>query len=89
MSTDCVLIVRPYTTVAPTALLVAPLGLKYVYAYQCEALNYGLHREVGLSQPVAVATAGGISGSLAWFISLPLDTIKSVVQGEAVQVETS
>jgi solute carrier family 25 carnitine/acylcarnitine transporter 20/29 len=33
------------------------------------------------SQAAAIALAGGLSGACAWFISFPLDCIKSVVQG--------
>ena len=38
-----------------------------------EHINHGLHREVGLSKPIAVAAAGGIAGALAWAGNLPLD----------------
>ena len=49
-----------------------------------EHINHGLHREVGLSKPIAVAAAGGIAGALAWAGNLPLDCVKSGVQGQCL-----
>jgi hypothetical protein len=39
---------------------------------------------VGLPNSLAVASAGGISGALAWTLSFPLDTLKTAVQGASM-----
>lgn len=52
-----------------------------------EHIKQGCERELGLSKPVAVATAGGISGAFAWGSNLPLDCIKSRIQGQVLSVE--
>lgn len=34
-----------------------------------------------LPTPIAVALSGGVSGAIGWFVSFPLDTLKSNIQG--------
>ena len=47
---------------------------RFGFADACEAR--GIRREV------AIATAGGLAGAAAWLLSLPLDCVKSGVQGQ-------
>jgi len=41
-----------------------------------------LCEERGIRREVAIATAGGLAGAAAWLLSLPLDCVKSGVQGQ-------
>ena len=47
---------------------------RFGFADSCE--------ERGIRREVAIATAGGLAGAAAWLLSLPLDCVKSGVQGQ-------
>ena len=47
---------------------------RFGFATSCE--------ERGIRREVAIATAGGLAGAAAWLLSLPLDCVKSGVQGQ-------
>ena len=47
---------------------------RFGFADSCE--------ERGIRREVAIATAGGLAGVAAWLLSLPLDCVKSGVQGQ-------
>lgn len=48
-------------------------------------LTLGFEREAGLGPSLAPAVAGGIAGAAAWFGNLPLDCVKSGVQGQRLR----
>ena len=49
-----------------------------------EHINHGIRRDVlgAGSDSVAVALAGGVAGTVGWFANLPLDCVKSGIQGQ-------
>ena len=51
------------------------------------ASRSALEGTAGLDPSLAVPAAGGLSGAAGWFVSLPLDTVKSNVQGQALPGE--
>jgi solute carrier family 25 carnitine/acylcarnitine transporter 20/29 len=51
------------------------------YFLTYEHMKVNLIQSLSLSSSLATAISGGIAGALGWFISFPLDNIKSNIQG--------
>jgi len=47
-----------------------------------EGLREALFHYHGHDHPLAIPTAGGLAGALAWAVSFPLDCVRAGVQGQ-------
>jgi hypothetical protein len=56
----------------------------YTYFMAYEHFKSAIVEFISAPKAIAIATAGGISGALGWFVSFPLDNIKSNIQGAPI-----